>query len=148
MGNNTKTDDRISEFPEGILSHILSFLTLRDAAKASVLSPTWRYLCASTSKLSFDLFTVFGKNDRMGMCTRFYNLQENKLKFVKVVDQFLQLHRGPKIDSFRVCYCLGNESACHIDRWISFAVRMRTEKLELDTFFSFPKIAMSSSSSW
>ncbi|KAK9266884.1 hypothetical protein L1049_027143 [Liquidambar formosana] len=133
-GNNNKTNDHISELPEDILSHILSFLPVRDAAKARVLSPRWRYLCASTSNLNFDLFTIFGINDTMKYHSYSYNFWESKLKFINTVDKVLQLS-GSKVDSFRICYSLGNGSACHIDRWISFAVRMQTEKIELDFYF-------------
>ncbi|KAF9594636.1 hypothetical protein IFM89_034258 [Coptis chinensis] len=101
--NNTRGGDHISQMPEDILSFILSFLTMRDAVKTRVLSPSWRYLSSSTGNLYFDLFTLFG-----------INYDGNYLS--KNSDSLWE----------------GNESASHIDRWISFALRMQVEKIDLD----------------
>uniref|UniRef100_A0A5B7C2J8 F-box domain-containing protein n=1 Tax=Davidia involucrata TaxID=16924 RepID=A0A5B7C2J8_DAVIN len=132
-GNSIRTKDRLSEMPDDILSFILSFLSMRDAVKARILSSRWRYLCASMLNLNFDLLTVLGINDK----GKYSNgdsdiLWEDRRKFVRGVDQFLELYRGQKIDSLRVHFCLGNESACYIDRLINFAVRMEAEKLHLN----------------
>ncbi|CAL5443539.1 unnamed protein product [Camellia sinensis] len=53
-------------------------------------------------------------------------------KFVTEVDQFLELYNGQKLDSLRICFCLGNEYTGNVDRWIRFAIIMKTEKLDLD----------------
>ncbi|CAA7016737.1 unnamed protein product [Microthlaspi erraticum] len=44
----------ISDLPDEIACHILSFLTTREAALASVLSKRWRYLFAFTPNLRFE----------------------------------------------------------------------------------------------
>ncbi|KAF9594637.1 hypothetical protein IFM89_034259, partial [Coptis chinensis] len=134
--NNARGGDHISQMPEDILSFILSFLTMRDAVKTRVLSPRWRYLSSSTGNLYFDLCTLFGIGyDWNYLSKNSDSLWEGKDRFINTVDQIMQLYRSPKLYSFKVSYCLGNECASHIDRWISFAVRMQIEKIDLD--FSF-----------
>ncbi|KAL3503148.1 hypothetical protein ACH5RR_037597 [Cinchona calisaya] len=39
--------DRISELPEPIWQHILSFLVIKDACRTSILSKTWKNACAT-----------------------------------------------------------------------------------------------------
>ncbi|GFS32670.1 hypothetical protein Acr_00g0023910 [Actinidia rufa] len=59
-------EDRISALPDDVLSTILSFLTMKDYVKTSVLSKRWRYLCASLSNMDFDISTLFDwRNDGM-----------------------------------------------------------------------------------
>ncbi|PIA46910.1 hypothetical protein AQUCO_01500442v1 [Aquilegia coerulea] len=136
---DTKTGDRVSELPEDILSFILSLMSMRDAVQTRVLSRRWKNVSAPTSNLQFDLFTLFGINcDRNSLSIGSDNQSDGKCRFIKAVDQFLHLCRSPKLYSFKVCYSLGNDSECHIDRWISFAVRGHTEKLVLD-FSGLPK---------
>ncbi|KAF9615964.1 hypothetical protein IFM89_027370 [Coptis chinensis] len=101
--DNTVTKDHISELPADIISCILSLLTMKDAVKARVLSPRWRYLCTAPSNLHFDLLSIFGITyDR-----RYRNKISNTL-------------------------WEGSESACHIDRWVSFAIRKQTKELCLN----------------
>ncbi|CAL1405289.1 unnamed protein product [Linum trigynum] len=44
LKRSDEPSDRISELHDEILCHILSFLTLKQAAATSVLSSRWRYL--------------------------------------------------------------------------------------------------------
>ncbi|RID54521.1 hypothetical protein BRARA_G01836 [Brassica rapa] len=46
--------DRISNLPEALISHILSFLPTEESALTSVLSKKWRYLFAYRPNLDFD----------------------------------------------------------------------------------------------
>ncbi|XP_019093545.1 PREDICTED: LOW QUALITY PROTEIN: putative F-box/FBD/LRR-repeat protein At3g59240 [Camelina sativa] len=53
--NSTKMDiDIISDLPEALICHILSFLTTKEAALTSLLSQKWRYLFAYRPNLDFD----------------------------------------------------------------------------------------------
>ncbi|KAK9681412.1 hypothetical protein RND81_10G000500 [Saponaria officinalis] len=46
--------DRISELPEPIILHILSYLPLQDSARASILSKAWNNYCSLYPILHFD----------------------------------------------------------------------------------------------
>ncbi|XP_020081575.1 putative F-box/LRR-repeat protein At4g13960 isoform X3 [Ananas comosus] len=57
---NAHTRDHISELPDDILNRIFSLLTLRDAAKAKLLSRRWRRHPTFVSNLCLDPLTMFG----------------------------------------------------------------------------------------
>ncbi|KAI7987270.1 putative F-box/LRR-repeat protein [Camellia lanceoleosa] len=132
-GNDLKPIDRLTEMPDDILSFILSFLSIRDSVKARILSRRWRYICPFMLNLDFDLHTVLGINYKARYSNGDSDISwEDKSKFVTGVDQFLELYNGQKLLSLRICFCLGNEYAGYVDRWIRFAIIMKTEKLDLE----------------
>ncbi|KAL7189957.1 hypothetical protein ACSBR1_039570 [Camellia fascicularis] len=132
-GNDLKPIDRLTEMPDDILSFILSFLSIRDSVKARILSRRWRYICPFMLNLDFDLHTVLGINYKARYSNGDSDISwEDKSKFVTGVDQFLELYNGQKLISLRICFCLGNEYAGYVDRWIRFAIIMKTEKLDLE----------------
>ncbi|KAL7168611.1 hypothetical protein ACSBR2_038947 [Camellia fascicularis] len=138
-GNDLKPIDHLTEMPDDILSFILSFLSIRDSVKARILSRRWRYICPFILNLDFDLHTVLGINYKARYSNGDSDIScEDKSKFVIGVDQFLDLYNGQKLNSLRICFCLGNEYAGYVDRWIRFAIILKTEKLDLD-FSASPK---------
>ncbi|KAM7497172.1 hypothetical protein LguiA_021586 [Lonicera macranthoides] len=119
-GGKNKAIDNINELPDDVLSSILSFLPMRDAVQARSLSSRWRYLSPTPFNLEFSNDSANSWND--------------KSIFLAQVDQILQQCEKTirKVDSFKLHYCLANKDACHIDRWITFVVMMKTKKLDLD----------------
>ncbi|KAM7502550.1 hypothetical protein LguiB_001454 [Lonicera macranthoides] len=120
QGGKNKAIDNINELPDDVLSSILSFLPMRDAVQARSLSSRWRYLSPTPFNLEFSNDSANSWND--------------KSIFLAQVDQILQQCEKTirKVDSFKLHYCLANKDACHIDRWITFVVMMKTKKLDLD----------------
>lgn len=130
--------DCISGLPDDVLCRILSFVSVKDALNAKLLSRRWRPLRVPLSNLYFNQNTMlgldYGKNwiprEHIGV------LLNLKFEFVQRVDRFLKsLREGPYlnlINSFTVCFCLDNEFASRIDDWIAFAVRMDAESIELN----------------
>ncbi|KAL6851492.1 hypothetical protein ACP4OV_020425 [Aristida adscensionis] len=58
--------DRLSDLPEGVLGHILSFLPADEACRAAVLSSRWRDVLASVHTLSFEQPEGAGSDDETG----------------------------------------------------------------------------------
>ncbi|KAK9285144.1 hypothetical protein L1049_024329 [Liquidambar formosana] len=126
--------DRLSELPPQILSKIISNVRVRDAVSASVLSSTWKHLCASSvSHLDFSMCTMFVTPENYVEPTmNADNCPQYKDLFIRGVNQFLQFYKGPQLVSFKVCFCLGRGSASDIDQWVHFALSKAVEELCLD----------------
>ncbi|XP_058200023.1 F-box/LRR-repeat protein At3g58900-like isoform X4 [Rhododendron vialii] len=145
-GIDIKPNDRLTELPNEIFSFILSFLSIRDAVKARVLSRRCRHVFPSILHLEFDFHSVLGTNYEGRHSNEDSDISsEARAKFAAGVDQFFEIYKGEKINSLRICFALGNEHACYVDRWIAFAIRRNTEKLDLDfsanqinPFYYFP----------
>uniref|UniRef100_A0A2P2ILD8 Ubiquitin-protein ligase n=1 Tax=Rhizophora mucronata TaxID=61149 RepID=A0A2P2ILD8_RHIMU len=113
--------DRISHLPGHILDQILSQLSLKDAARTSVLSWKWRYRWAKVPDLVFDT-----------QCVTIPSQDQNliKCKLVSIVDHVLLLHLGP-IRKFKLSHrdLLGVPD---IDRWILHLSRSSTKEFILE----------------
>ncbi|KAL6146874.1 hypothetical protein ACLB2K_057551 [Fragaria x ananassa] len=121
-----KEEDK-GELPDEVLCHILSFLPVADAFSLKLLSRRWSRLHVPLSNLYFNQENIFGrKYDSSDV------LLKLKSEFVEKVDWFLKLFRGPYLNTFMVDFCMDNESAPVIDSWVSFAVSMEAESIELD----------------
>ncbi|RWR88199.1 F-box protein [Cinnamomum micranthum f. kanehirae] len=99
-------EDRISNLPDEILVHILSFLRMKDAVRTSILANRWRYLWTWNPSLDFS-------------CCK-----------PKVIDQCLDLHKAPKLHSFKVSYCnTSTAEADALNRWLRYSATHRVEEL-------------------
>ncbi|KAL6142388.1 hypothetical protein ACLB2K_060670 [Fragaria x ananassa] len=123
MGSNSKrrkrcTEDRLSELPDAILCHILSFLSTVEAVKTSVLSHRWENLWASVptidvcgydpKEFDFDSFTTF-------------------------LDRVLLSHDSSKVHRFRIC-CTKMVYPLLFDYWVSTAIGCNVVELDLDIY--------------
>lgn len=117
--------------PEEILISILSHLTLREAARTSILSRRWVKLWTFISRLNFDASEKLGElkyfSSRDLQC-----LDWERRRYEKWVNKVLKSHRAPTIDEFRICFDLTTASSYHINSWIKFAITKRAQRLELD----------------
>ncbi|XP_058203495.1 F-box/LRR-repeat protein 25-like isoform X2 [Rhododendron vialii] len=127
-----RKNDQLIELPDGVLSTIISMLTLKDAVRTSVLSKQWRFIWICHSDLWFDSANVLGRL----VSSNSISESEKKLqtcKFLERVNQFMhQRCKGTKVDSFALHFCLGKDSAPHIDQWISSAITKGVENIDLD----------------
>ncbi|MBA0612234.1 hypothetical protein Godav_012866, partial [Gossypium davidsonii] len=83
-------EDRISNFPDHIRCHILSFLPIKEAVRTSIISTKWRYLFASISTVVFDTYLLCGLTDR------------NVDSFKNFVDRLLKFPDQLSLDCFRL----------------------------------------------
>ncbi|XP_043688923.1 F-box/FBD/LRR-repeat protein At5g56420-like [Telopea speciosissima] len=111
--------DRISELPDPVLHHILSFLPTKIAVSTSMLSRRWRYLWTYVDKLNFE--------DDL-----FYSIQMNEdlmFKFMDFVDNVLVVHNLLNIEKLRL---LGGDcDAFRIDSWIRAAIKREIKELDI-----------------
>ncbi|KAG5548246.1 hypothetical protein RHGRI_013821 [Rhododendron griersonianum] len=122
-GNGIERNDRLTEVPRDILSFILSFVSFRDAIKSRILSRRWKSICPFMLKnLDFNPHSVLGIDKRRWLSNRVSS--EDLCKFVRGVDQFVELYKHEKNsilpEAFRIhvlslrlktlilhdCYCL------------------------------------------
>ncbi|OQU83084.1 hypothetical protein SORBI_3005G073600, partial [Sorghum bicolor] len=100
------SSDHISNLPDGVLQHLLSFLPTQDAVQTRVLAKCWCNLWTSTTVLRFDF-----------------------------VDQLLRLRicEGTPLDTCE--FCLGEnddgEIMSHVMHWIRIALQCKVRVLQL-----------------
>jgi hypothetical protein len=115
----------LSNLPEEILLHILSFLPTKDVVRTSVLSKRWDYLWASIPNLVFE-----------------QSLPAKRTLLMDFVDRAFCLRYSSDIKRFTLrCDVLCDSS--RVNTWISAVVRHNVQELciELDKFegvFSLP----------
>ncbi|PIA32313.1 hypothetical protein AQUCO_04500131v1 [Aquilegia coerulea] len=139
MKNSKISIYNISDLPADILSFILSLLTIKEAARSSILSRRWRYLWKTSvaSSLTLNLDVLFlglidPPNNEFGDCVagKFCDglahecgrlPQSNLSDHVGFVYQILHLDHSCVKDSFRLRFYVEKE-ADRIDRWTDMAI--------------------------
>lgn len=120
-GNNI---DRISELPDSVLHHILSFLTTKYTVQTSLLSKRWRHLWASVPALDLtdESFDRVGDGSREDFDTH---------NFENFVDTVLLLRDASDLRSFSLrCYNYFDEG--HVHRWIRHATKYNPKVLQIE----------------
>ncbi|XVF06094.1 hypothetical protein REPUB_Repub06bG0018400 [Reevesia pubescens] len=155
---NGSLRDQISELSDDILIDILSFLTLKDAARTSVLSQRWRHLWKfSSGSFDFDATKTMWDLKLTSDSRLKLKLKKERLRYVGWVNQVLNLHEGLTIDELRVRFDLDKRFEHYIDRWIDIALKKGVKNLELnlepynrhlkdDSSYVFPQEYFSASS--
>ncbi|KAB2623561.1 F-box/LRR-repeat protein [Pyrus ussuriensis x Pyrus communis] len=115
--------DRISELPDAVLCHILSFIPTKYSVRTSILSTRWKSICGSVPNLDFEFeqMSTTWKEEYMS----------NYVGFLMFVDWILSLRDSLDIQKFRLhCYCRV-EDFSHIVGWICTAIRHNVVELDL-----------------
>ncbi|XP_057504911.1 FBD-associated F-box protein At5g56370-like [Actinidia eriantha] len=122
MGERTDTVDRISELPEPIIHHILSFLRCpKDVTRTSVLSKKWRSIWASLLAFDFDQKSFKAQGGVLADFTRFVESSLLTRIAPLVCIQKFRLHMA-SFDS---------KIAHHIDSWLCAATAKNVKELEI-----------------
>ncbi|CAA7053883.1 unnamed protein product [Microthlaspi erraticum] len=120
--------DPLSSLPDEVRSHILSFLTTKEAASTSLLSKRWRNLFALVPNLDIDdsvfLHPEKGKRERDGI------LQS----FMEFVDRVLALQRDSPIKKLSL-KCSTGVSPLRVNFWIRNVLRRGVSELDLTVDF-------------
>ncbi|XP_004288718.1 PREDICTED: F-box/FBD/LRR-repeat protein At5g22660-like [Fragaria vesca subsp. vesca] len=108
MGSHSKLkvggdgEDKISQLPDGVLFHVLSFLPTKHAVRTSILSTRWKNIWASVHCLDLE----------------HYYCDERR-------------SRHADIQRFRLHYHCFSEDLSRIDGWIRTAIRRNVVELDL-----------------
>lgn len=120
-----EADDRLSTLPDGVISHILTFLPTRFAATTAVLSKRWRFLFHSIPHIDLDEAWQKNPEDQR---------QRIRTLFHEFVYRLLLSPESSHIQRLRLkCKILFKNDP--INDWIGAAIRRNVE--ELDIFVSF-----------
>ncbi|XP_012849845.1 PREDICTED: F-box/LRR-repeat protein At1g55660-like isoform X1 [Erythranthe guttata] len=129
--------DRISRLPDELLVDILSLLSLKEAARTSVLSPRWINLWKHTHSLNFDARNALEDIVKKHWIRRKLMKREGP-KYVKWVNTVLQSHKSPTLKEFVIRFTLDATAKNSINLWLQFAFATRqVERLELDLLCYF-----------
>nr|XP_011462746.1 PREDICTED: F-box/FBD/LRR-repeat protein At5g22660-like isoform X1 [Fragaria vesca subsp. vesca]XP_011462764.1 PREDICTED: F-box/FBD/LRR-repeat protein At5g22660-like isoform X1 [Fragaria vesca subsp. vesca] len=123
MGSHSKLkvggdgEDKISQLPDAVLSHMLSFLPTKHAVRTSILSTRWKNIWASVPTLDLEHY----------YCDERRSLHAG---FVSSIDRVLYCESSD-IQRFRLHYYCLSEDLSRIDGWIRTAIRRNVVELDL-----------------
>ncbi|XP_019102080.1 PREDICTED: putative F-box/LRR-repeat protein At3g49150 [Camelina sativa] len=112
--------DMISDLPEALICHILSFLPVEVSALTSVLSKKWQYLFALRPNLEFDDAVIYLNPDG----------KRDETMFMDFVERVLALQGDYPINKLSLTCRRFIDSLC-VSRWISNAMERGVSDLEL-----------------
>ncbi|KAH9654226.1 F-box domain-containing protein [Citrus sinensis] len=119
--------DWVSRLPDDILVNIISRLTLKEAARTSVLSSRWKYLWTYASNLNFDasklLVNVYEET-----------IEEERLRYMCWVNKVLESHKSLSVNEFIIVFDLDDSHESNISHWVYTAISKRAQKFELNLF--------------
>lgn len=109
--------DRLSELPDSLLRHILSFMPMRCAVRTSPLSRRWRHIWSSIPDMDFT-----------------YLWPESIHRSINFVERSLALHQGSQIRKFKICVGRDIYPTERVNSWISIVASHNVEELYLDCY--------------
>lgn len=123
-------EDMISQLPDDILSQVVSRLSLIEAIRTRILSRRWKDICRYRSSLLLDCCQIFGEIHNHSSCY-------HKLRFVKAVDQCLQLYSGGRLSDCVLICCLGKDFTAEFNRWMQTIANLGIQQLTFRFYFPF-----------
>ncbi|GKV15680.1 hypothetical protein SLEP1_g26445 [Rubroshorea leprosula] len=117
--------DRISDLPDGVLCHILSFLPTEVAVLTSILSTRWRYLYTLVSSLYFETGFWDGYDEEIDA--------EKPNQFMNFIDRVLFFRNRPSIVTFRLA-CYQYVDPLRVDAWMRALMWHNIQELDLSNY--------------
>ncbi|XP_026395679.1 F-box/LRR-repeat protein At3g59200-like isoform X1 [Papaver somniferum] len=127
--------DRVSNLPESLIHHILSFLYMKYVVQTSILSRRWRYVWTTVSTL------VFSVNEFASPGTVLHSIQMNK--FTRFIDKVLLLRGISDIKRFHLhwvdnlfdTFTVRELLEDHLNAWILVSLSHNVQELliQIDT---------------
>lgn len=116
-------DDRISNLPDDLLCHILSFLRTKQSVATSILSSKWKSLWRSVPTLDLDY--VPNNYTKEGY--------DHFIQTVIAVIQTLDLHQP--IKKFRLRFTSYDDESTNINAWVNSVVQRGVQHIDLSICF-------------
>jgi hypothetical protein len=117
--------DRISNLSDSLLSHILSFLTIKESVTTSILSSRWKPLWTLVPNL------VLNENEFQTIPLSSDEEQSpNRYRFAHIVARVCALHNANPLKKFRLRWYIDCDPI-HADTWVRAAIARDLEELDL-----------------
>ncbi|CAH9079014.1 unnamed protein product, partial [Cuscuta europaea] len=112
--------DRISELPDCLLIHIISFLGVKKAAATSILGKRWQFLWSELWSLEFKYYD-WGKGKSKET--------KNTIDFVAWVNRIIATRRGNYLEKMMVDFKYEDCFAPDVDSWFEFALKNKAKEI-------------------
>ncbi|KAH7859869.1 hypothetical protein Vadar_006453 [Vaccinium darrowii] len=112
--NIAAKSDCLVKLPEPLLHHILSYLSMNDVIRTSVLAKRWRYLWLYVPCLTFSPMMKMIRSEE-----------------VAFINRSLLLHKSLNVQKLNITFYYSTE-ALVLDSWIHFALTRNVNQLYLD----------------
>jgi hypothetical protein len=126
--------DGISELPDPILEHILSFIPTKQTLQLSILSKRWQRVWALFPVPGFNQFP-FDKNLRkVPPNEKEQEIQRKKEEFINFVERSLlaRYRQRLNLNKFRLVTLFEESDYAVVNRWIDYAIECNVKELNLD----------------
>ncbi|QCD88210.1 hypothetical protein DEO72_LG3g2752 [Vigna unguiculata] len=136
--NRIEKRDILSTMPNEIIANVLSRLTLKEAARTSVLSTTWRYQWTYfNGDLDFDnsLRTLLLRHEHVGLLTKCKVFVREWERFMSRLQHVMKSLKCHSMQGLRICMDMGNP--WKVTEWVNFAAEKNVETLDLDFSYNF-----------
>ena len=123
--------DRISDLPESLLCHILSFLPTKESVATSILSTRWKLLWTLVPKLDLDSDTI--NTSELSAAAADDDDDEREIMFAHIVSSVLAQQECGELQTFRLQWKFGWDGS-HLDAWLGTAAARKVKELDLGIF--------------
>ncbi|KAL0000874.1 hypothetical protein SO802_014655 [Lithocarpus litseifolius] len=138
-----KKRDRISNLPDLLVSHILSFLTTKEAVATSILSSRWKTLWTLVPNLDLDEdeFEWILSDEKQSRKKKWDDWDgwvcPSGFTFVQIVSKIWALRNAYPLQKFYLNW-LYDCDPIHVDKWVSTAIASDLEELTLNICPNLP----------
>jgi hypothetical protein len=132
--------DRISNLPDSLLSHILSFLKIKEYVATSILSSRWKLVWTLVPIVEFDAneFKWKSSSSDKEQSPNQNQDQSYRFRFAHIVSRFCALRNGNPIQKFRLLWRSLDCDPIHVDTWIRATIACGLEELDLAICYGHP----------